>query len=72
MVVGGRSQAKAQKLADRLSWGLRAVAPRDVVTGRDAVLLAVSWDGVEEILRVAGAFDGLLEGTPLIDPHECR
>jgi len=32
------------------------------------VLLAVSWNGVEDMLRIAGASDGLLEGTPLIDP----
>jgi hypothetical protein len=68
LVVGGRSQAKAQELADRLGRGVQALAPRQAVTGRDAVLLAVSWDGVEDMLRSAGAADGLLEGTPLIDP----
>jgi 8-hydroxy-5-deazaflavin:NADPH oxidoreductase len=68
LVVGGRSQAKAQELADRLGGGVKAVAPREAVTGRDAVLLAVSWDGVEDMLRSAGASDGLLDGTPLIDP----
>lgn len=31
--------------------GVRAVPPREAVAGRDAVLLAVSWDGVEETLR---------------------
>ncbi|MEV7342832.1 NAD(P)-binding domain-containing protein [Streptomyces sp. NPDC093544] len=68
VVIGGRSQVKAEKLAERLGHGVLAVAPREVVTGRDAVLLAVSWDGVEDMLRLAGASDGVLEGTPLIDP----
>jgi predicted dinucleotide-binding enzyme len=68
VVVGGRSQARAQELADRLGRGVRAVVPREAVTGRDAVLLAVSWDGVGDMLRIAGVSDGLLEGTPLIDP----
>lgn len=68
LVIGGRSQAKAQKLAGGLGRGVRAAAPREAVTGRDAVLLAVSWDGVEEMLQNAGASEGLLEGTPLIDP----
>lgn len=68
LVIGGRSEVKAQKLAERLGRGVRAVAPREAVTGRDAVLLAVLWDGVEEILRSAGAPEGLLDGTPLIDP----
>lgn len=68
LVIGGRSQAKAQNLADRLGRGVRAVPPREAVTGQDAVLLAVLWDGVEEMLGSAGASEGLLEGTPLIDP----
>jgi hypothetical protein len=32
-VVAGRSQAQARELADRLGLGVRAVAPREVVTG---------------------------------------
>ncbi len=68
LVIGGRSHAKARTLADRLGRDVRAVAPREAVTGRDAVLLAVSWDGVDEMLRSAGASEGLLAGTPLIDP----
>ncbi|WP_411146837.1 NADPH-dependent F420 reductase [Streptomyces sp. x-80] len=66
--IGGRSQVKAEKLAERLGHGVLAVAPREAVIGRDAVLLAVPWDGVEDMLGLAGASDGLLEGTPLIDP----
>ncbi|MEO3859260.1 NAD(P)-binding domain-containing protein [Acrocarpospora sp. B8E8] len=68
LVVAGRSQAKAQELAERLGGGVRAVPPREAVTGRDAVLLAVLWEGVEDMLRSAGAGEGLLAGTPLIDP----
>ncbi|MFC7381439.1 NADPH-dependent F420 reductase [Sphaerisporangium rhizosphaerae] len=68
VVIGGRSPAKARRLADRLGRGARAVTPREAVTGCDAVLLAVSWDGVEEMLRSVRAPDGSLEGVPLIDP----
>lgn len=68
VTIGGRSQVKAEKLAERLGHGVLAVAPREAVIGRDAVLLAVSWDGVEDMLGLVGASDGLLEGTPLIDP----
>ncbi|MCX5560337.1 NADPH-dependent F420 reductase [Streptomyces sp. NBC_00038] len=68
VAIGGRSQPKAAKLAERLGHGVLPVPPREVVTGRDAVLLAVSWDGVEDMLRQAGGSDGALEGTPLIDP----
>ncbi|WP_405821511.1 NAD(P)-binding domain-containing protein [Streptomyces sp. NBC_01390] len=68
VVIGGRSRAKAESLAERLGHGVLAVPPREVVTGRDAVLLAVSWDGVEDALKLVGAADGVLDGTPLIDP----
>jgi predicted dinucleotide-binding enzyme len=39
-----------------------------VVTGCDAVLLAVPWEGVENTLDSAGAAEGALRGIPLIDP----
>jgi predicted dinucleotide-binding enzyme len=68
LAVGGRSPARAGELAARLGRRVRALAPREVVIGRDAVLLAVSWDGVEDMLRAAGASGGSLKGTPLIDP----
>ncbi|MFF3847964.1 NADPH-dependent F420 reductase [Streptomyces sp. NPDC002328] len=68
VALGGRSQVKAEKLAERLGHSMLAVPPREVVIGRDAVLLAVSWDGVEDTLNSVGASDGVLDGTPLIDP----
>ncbi|MDX3751106.1 NADPH-dependent F420 reductase [Streptomyces sp. AK08-02] len=69
VVIGGRSRARAEGLAERLGHGVLAAPPREVVTGgRDAVLLAVSWDGVEDMLKLVGAADGVLDGTPLIDP----
>lgn len=68
LVIGGRSPAKAQALAERLGSGVRAASPWEAVAGRDAVLLAVSWNGVQDILRSAGASDGSLDGMPLIDP----
>ncbi|WP_374201189.1 NADPH-dependent F420 reductase [Streptomyces mayonensis] len=68
LVIGGRSRDRADRLARRLGHGTLAAPPREAVSGRDAVLLAVSWDGAEEMLARAGASDGLLDGTPLIDP----
>ncbi|MFE1147008.1 NADPH-dependent F420 reductase [Streptomyces albidoflavus] len=68
VAIGGRSRDKAERLAERLGRGVLAVAPREAATGRDAVLLAVAWDGVASMLGLAGASDGTLEGTPLIDP----
>ncbi|MFF5263961.1 NADPH-dependent F420 reductase [Actinomadura viridis] len=68
LTVAGRSPSKARKLADRLGTRARAVTPRQAVVDRDAVLLAVSWQGAEDMLRSAGAAGGSLEGTALIDP----
>jgi predicted dinucleotide-binding enzyme len=68
VVIGGRSQIKAEKLAERLGHGVLAVAPREAVADRDAVLLAVSWDGVADMMGSVGASDGALRGTPSIDP----
>ncbi|MGW4365631.1 NADPH-dependent F420 reductase [Nocardia takedensis] len=63
IAVAGRSPEKAAALAASLGGEVRAVGE----AGReaDAVLLAVSWTGVEDILRVAG--DSLTD-TTLIDP----
>jgi len=49
VAIGGRSQVKAEKLAERLGHRVLAVTPREAATGCDAVLLAVSWDGVEDM-----------------------
>ncbi|GAA3929780.1 NAD(P)-binding domain-containing protein [Actinomadura viridis] len=68
ITLAGRSPSKARELADRLGARARAVTPRQAVVDRDAVLLAVSWQGAEDMLRSAGAADGSLEGTALIDP----
>ncbi|MFC5235365.1 NADPH-dependent F420 reductase [Pseudonocardia zijingensis] len=68
VVVGGRSPDKARALADRLGGDTRAVPLPEVGEGCDAVLLAVLWSGVEDVLRAAGADRGVLAGTALIDP----
>lgn len=68
LVIGGRSPSKAQALASRLGRTARAGSPRQAVTGRHAVLLAVPWEGVENALESAGAAEGALSGIPLIDP----
>jgi hypothetical protein len=68
VTVAGRSMAKARKVAESLGGRARAEEPRAAVAGRDAVLLAVAWDGAADMLAAAGAPDGTLAGVPLIDP----
>ncbi len=65
--IGGRSDRKAGLLADRLGPASRSVTPEVVARETDAVLLAVAWEGVEEMLRLAGAPQQSLEGKTLID-----
>ncbi|HEY3688325.1 MAG TPA: NAD(P)-binding domain-containing protein [Streptosporangiaceae bacterium] len=66
VTVAGRSAAKARTVAESL--GGRAEEPRAAVAGRDAVLLAVAWDGAAGMLAAAGAPDGSLAGVALVDP----
>ncbi|WP_109525904.1 MULTISPECIES: NADPH-dependent F420 reductase [Nocardia] len=67
IAVAGRSPDKVRALAGELGRGVRAATVREAVDGADAVLLAVAFDGVDEILRVAESA-GTLFGTTLIDP----
>lgn len=62
VTIGGRSPTKAQALAHRL--GARAGTVRDAVAECAAVLLAVPWYAVADVLHSAGSLDG----TVLIDP----
>ncbi|MGI5126181.1 NADPH-dependent F420 reductase [Pseudonocardia sp. CA-107938] len=66
VLVAGRSAERAEAAAEQI--GGRAVAPRDAVRDRDALLVAVTWTGLPEMLRLAGAHEGTLAGVPLIDP----
>ncbi|GAA1721328.1 hypothetical protein GCM10009765_81870 [Fodinicola feengrottensis] len=67
VTIGARSQGKANALAERLGGGVRATSPKEAVADQDVVLLAVSYEGVGEMLRSAGAEEGSLAGTPVID-----
>lgn len=62
ITFAGRTPAKARALATRFS--ARAATIPDAVADADAVLLAVAWDGVADVLAAAGP----LTGTVLIDP----
>ena len=66
VVIGGRDPDKSAALARRI--GARPAAPAMAVAGAEAVLLAVLWPGVAEMLTLAGAAAGSLAGTVLIDP----
>ncbi|WP_268929747.1 NADPH-dependent F420 reductase [Nocardia coffeae] len=68
IAIAGRSLTKAHTLADGLGRDVRATAVPEAVIDADAVLLAVAWSGVPDILRSAQASAGTLAGRTLIDP----
>ncbi|RFU40022.1 NADP oxidoreductase [Actinomadura logoneensis] len=61
VAIAGRSAEKARALADEI--GAEAVAPEAIAAGRDAVLVAVSWDAAESMVAQAD----VPSGTVLID-----
>ncbi|WP_040794194.1 NADPH-dependent F420 reductase [Nocardia higoensis] len=67
--IAGRSVDKAAALATRLGAGVRASGlSAAAVADADAVLAAVTWDGVGEALEAVGAGTRTLAGTTLLDP----
>jgi len=62
VTIGGRSPERAEAAAK--ASGARSRPLPEVAVDADAVLLAVHWEGVADILTAAGS----LAGKPLIDP----
>jgi hypothetical protein len=53
-----RSKEKLKKLAQDAGKNARAGLPREAVQGADAVLLAVHWSRIEDVLKQAGDLTG--------------
>lgn len=66
ITIGGRSTSAAEAIAAQVGGTARPVPA--VADGADAVLLAVRWEGVTEMLTAAGGPAGALSGVALIDP----
>ncbi len=67
LLVTGRSPENARRAADRIGPAARAVEPREMPGQADAVVTAVSWDGLEPALALVGAAGGALHGKTVID-----
>ncbi|NUO60875.1 MAG: NAD(P)-binding domain-containing protein [Hamadaea sp.] len=65
VTIAGRSEAKTTELANRVN--AVAARPADAAAGADAVVVAVLWEGVSEILDLAGGPGGSLRGVPVLD-----
>ncbi|MFG1791313.1 NADPH-dependent F420 reductase [Nocardia sp. NPDC049149] len=66
ITIAGRSLTKARNLAAQL--GGTATTVPEAIVDVDAVLLAIAWSGVPDILGATHATTGTLTGTTLIDP----
>ncbi|MGC0363947.1 putative dinucleotide-binding enzyme [Rhodococcus sp. 27YEA15] len=66
VTVAGRDRTKARGLADR--YALEVAELCHLADTADTVLLAISADGVEEVLDVLGAPTGALRGKVVVDP----
>src|SRR5690349_12591197 len=55
-----RSRAKLERLAREAGPRARAGTPREAAEGADALLLAVHWSRVGDVLRAAGDLEGQL------------
>ncbi|MET9295531.1 NAD(P)-binding domain-containing protein [Streptomyces sp. NPDC003077] len=67
LFVGGRDEKKAAALAERLGTGARSGSLREAAAFGTAVLLAVPYPAMEEVLTAAGGPDGALAGRTLVD-----
>ena len=67
ILVGGRSIEKARAIGERLGDAVQAAAPSDVVKGSDVVVVAVAWEGIDQVLGLAGAGEGSFAGLTVID-----
>ncbi|SKC66143.1 NADPH-dependent F420 reductase [Krasilnikoviella flava] len=68
VVLGGRSRPKVDEIAARLGPRASSTSLSDAVHDVDAVLLAISWTGIAEVLDAVGAARGTLADTVVIDP----
>src|SRR5436853_303813 len=65
-----RSERKLKRLAREAGAGARAGTPADAARESDALLLAVHWSRVDDVLEQAGSLRGKAVGScppPLID-----
>ncbi|MGW4276322.1 NADPH-dependent F420 reductase [Streptomyces seoulensis] len=67
LLVAGRNPLHASEAADQIGASAEAVAPADFAGRADAVVVAVSWEGLEAALHLVGGSDGTLAGKTMID-----
>jgi predicted dinucleotide-binding enzyme len=67
LLVTGRSPEKARRAAGQIGPAGQALEPHEFPGRADAIVVAVSWDGLEPALALVVAGDGSLGGKTVID-----
>jgi 8-hydroxy-5-deazaflavin:NADPH oxidoreductase len=67
LVVSGRNPGHAVAAAEQIGAAAAAVGPRELAALADVVVIAVSWDGLESALTLAGGPEGALAGKTVVD-----
>jgi predicted dinucleotide-binding enzyme len=67
LLVAGRSRENARGAARQIGPAAEAVDPAELPRRTDAIVVAVSWDGLLPALALVGAAEGALRGKTVID-----
>ena len=67
LLVTGRSPENARRAAGQIGPAAEALEPREMPGRAGAVVVAVSWEGLEPALTLVGAAGGALHGKTVID-----
>jgi predicted dinucleotide-binding enzyme len=67
VLVAGRSREKAEALALHLGDGARAIDLSEAGEHAEAVVTAVPWEALDEVMTAVGGLRGDLEGVAVID-----
>lgn len=67
VVLTGRNADHARSAAARIGRAATAVDPSRLAEASDVVVVAISWDGLEDALRLVGAPAGALAGKTVVD-----
>ena len=67
LLVTGRRPGNTRRAVDQIGPAAEAVKPSELPRRADAVVIAVSWNGLEPALALVGAADGALSGKTVID-----
>lgn len=67
VIIGGRSQTRADLTANVIGDQARAVAAEDLAAQSDVIVIAVAWEGLDTALAVAHAPEGAFADKTVID-----